>query len=152
LVDAGLCARKNVRILVPHVEENLNALSRRLFSARANNHRFSLYCWNSKAASEMARILKGERPSLVLIAGGPDAEFFADRDSPSGLPFDAVFLGPAETSVQTWMQNRNTAAKGGNALNSNLTPQATQFIRSEPVNCPTQLAVAFWPSGRAKES
>ena len=152
LVDTGLVARKNLRILVPHVEENLNALSRRYLALEPTIIGFSLYCWNSKAASEMARILKRERPSLVLIAGGPDAEFFADRDSPSGLPFDAVFLGPAETSVQTWMQNRNTAAKGGNAssgpigpigpigpvsgnaLNSNLTPQATQFIRSEPVN------------------
>jgi len=143
LLDTGLVARKNVRILTPRVGENLNALARRYLALEPTIVGFSLYCWNSKAAGEIAGILKRERHSLVLIAGGPDAEFFADRDSSSGLPFDAVFFGPAETSVQTWMRNRNTAARGDNAssaplagpaLNSNLTLKATQFIKSEPVD------------------
>ncbi len=152
LVDTGLVARKNLHILTPRVGENLNALVRRYLAFDPTIVGFSLYCWNSTAASEMARILKRERPSLVLIAGGPDAEFFADRagDAESGghelyadLAFDAVFFGPAETSVQTWMQNRNTATRGdyasstpmgSPALNSNLTLKATQFFKSEPVD------------------
>lgn len=63
---------------------------------------FSLYCWNSSRARDLALLLRSRKPELCLVAGGPDAELLAV--SGSREPFDAVFLGEAEESVSAWLE------------------------------------------------
>ncbi|HEY9055321.1 MAG TPA: B12-binding domain-containing radical SAM protein [Rectinemataceae bacterium] len=79
---------------------------------------FSLYLWNSLEFENVARAVRQASPDIIIICGGPDAERLAEEDGDgidSGSPFDAVFIGEAETDAAAWLaeyaEKRHRAAK-----------------------------------------
>ncbi|MCE5256531.1 MAG: radical SAM protein [Spirochaetaceae bacterium] len=101
LLDTGHLQCDHLRIATPGLNENKARLAERFLMYKPAVIGFSLYCWNTAASVALAMLLKQMEPSLTLIAGGPDAEWFAGGNR-EVCPFDCIFLGPAEKSVQTW--------------------------------------------------
>lgn len=135
LLDTGLVGRENLCIIAPRLGEDKTRLARRCLESNPSIVGFSLYCWNTAASAELARLLRRVEPSIALIAGGPDAELFAGGNM-GDCPFDEIFLGPAETSVQTWIraycERRERAVETPDACRSRAA--GPRIIQPEPVN------------------
>lgn len=138
LVQAGLLRLGDMRILAAGVDEAPEALAARIFDSSPDLVGFSLYCWNSSAAIELAARLRAERPQLLLIAGGPDTERLLPGSEHPRI-FDAVFLGEAEESLVAWV--RDAAIRGF----SDVRADPAVFLRGKPAS-PANLA-SPWLSG-----
>ncbi|MDX9826550.1 MAG: B12-binding domain-containing radical SAM protein [Spirochaetia bacterium] len=132
LVSAGLLGKDEILILSPATDSPIGTILDSIVDANPRLVGFSLYCWNSLPALDLARKLRTLRPDLRIVAGGPDAEALAERGETE--PFDAVFLGEAESSFSAWYARQPEAdgltatASGGSPASA---PKAV-FIRSDP--------------------
>ena len=123
LVDAGLVERGNAFLVDAGLGEKEEDVLRRIVAREPTMVGFSLYCWNSRRSIALASRLKREYPGVVIVAGGPDAEWLAakaedpEASSPA-FPFDAVFLGEGEASLPLWLSGSKT--------------EAPRFIRGAP--------------------
>ena len=100
LVQAKLLPRENIRLLTSFVDEKPELLASRILAGAPDIVGFSLYCWNSKVSIALAKAIKADHPEIIFVAGGPDCEALDQADS--DMPFDAFFLGEAETSFAKW--------------------------------------------------
>ncbi|MDP2791123.1 MAG: radical SAM protein, partial [Rectinemataceae bacterium] len=107
LVQAKLLPREHISLLTSFVDENPEILASRILTGAPDIVGFSLYCWNSKVSIALAKAIKTDHPEIVLVAGGPDCEALDQADS--DMPFDALFLGEAETSFEKWFSASFTA-------------------------------------------
>ena len=128
LVGAGLLQKEDILILSPSTSSPSQETLDKVLGENPGLVGFSLYCWNSVPALELARELRRLRPSLLLVGGGPDAEALAEKGDSE--PFDAVFLGEAEFSFAQWYaQTLNTEAPTPRLSGSATFPQRDLFIR-----------------------
>ncbi|MHB9151718.1 MAG: B12-binding domain-containing radical SAM protein [Spirochaetales bacterium] len=125
LVKAGLIEKKHVFLLSASIAYEPKLLLRRIAEKSPRVVGFSLYCWNSKVSIDLAARLRADFPDLLIIAGGPDAEWLA-LGGGQAKPFDAVFLGEAEVGLPAWFAE--TAAR---VFASGPRPR-TAFIRARP--------------------
>ena len=102
LVQAKLLPRENISLLSSLVGDSPDILISRILAGKPDIVGFSLYCWNSTVSAALAAAIRADHPGIVLVAGGPDAE--ALDPAGSGMLFDAVFLGEAETSFAAWFK------------------------------------------------
>lgn len=135
LLETKLFDRDDISLVDANTDENENAVLSRILAKRPQIVGFSLYCWNTKKSIAIASRLRAKSPGMAVIAGGPDAEWFACKDSDGGRrfesasnPFDAIFLGEGESSVQAWFRNGAAEkfavpANGENRLGSLLSHQ-----------------------------
>ncbi len=145
LVQAGLVNLDAMKILSAGVDEPPAVLAAKILASSPGLVGFSLYCWNSNAAIELAARLRAARPNLLLIAGGPDAERLAPSAGPQTVPrvFDAVFLGEAEESLVAWL--RDAAAFGDGNARARARDNPAVFLRGKPAS-PASLA-SPWLAG-----
>ncbi|MFA5851743.1 MAG: B12-binding domain-containing radical SAM protein, partial [Spirochaetales bacterium] len=108
LIKAGLLGKEQIFLLSASVADEPKVLLRRIAEKSPRMVGFSLYCWNSKVSTDLASRLRATFPDLLIIAGGPDAEWLALGGGQAN-PFDAVFLGEAEVSLPEWL----AAMEGG---------------------------------------
>ena len=113
LIDAGLVERGNVFLVDAGLGEEEGDVLRRIVAHEPAIVGFSLYCWNSRLSIALASRLKREYPGVVIVAGGPDAEWLAAKAEDAGVPspafpFDAVFLGEGESSLPLWLSGPKT--------------------------------------------
>ena len=156
LVQAGLVTFDDMKILSAGVDEPPAALAAKILASSPDLVGFSLYCWNSNAAIELAARLRTARPNLLLIAGGPDAERLAPgsgsraavgAETEASLVFDAVFIGEAEESLVAWVRDAATGC-GGNARargRDRISANPAVFLRGKPAS-PASLA-SPWLTG-----
>ena len=111
LVKSGLVKKEQLFLLSACVTDEKNTLLRRIAEKNPRLVGFSLYCWNSEVSADLAARLRAEFPELLIIAGGPDAEWLALGGDPP-RPFDAVFLGEAEASLPEWFAAAMEAKPG----------------------------------------
>jgi hypothetical protein len=102
ILQKQLLPRDRLTLLDFSTGDSLPQMADRILENNPGIVGFSLYCWNSSPAGELARLLRSRNPGLCLAAGGPDAELLATSGSPA--PFDTVFLGEAEESFTTWLE------------------------------------------------
>lgn len=119
LVDAGLVERRNISLVDAGAGDEEDAVLRKILRHKPDIVGFSLYCWNTKKSIALASRLKHEFPDIVIIAGGPDAEWLAAKAASleesasigvrsSSQPFDAIFLGEAELGFSRWFSGART--------------------------------------------
>jgi len=108
LIDARLVGRRNIFFVDAGVGDGEDGILRQIIAHKPDIVGFSLYCWNTRQSVALASRLKHEFPEILIIAGGPDAEWLAanaavpeTRSAP--FPFSAVFLGEGELSVSRWL-------------------------------------------------
>jgi len=79
-----------------------------------------------KSHTDLAARLRATFPDLLIIAGGPDAEWLALGGGQAN-PFDVIFLGEAEVSLPAWFaETASGAAASGHA--------GPTFIRGRPAD------------------
>ena len=71
---------------------------------------FSLYAWNSMRLVGLASRLREASSSLLIVAGGPDAERLAAALPPPAF-LDAIFLGEAESSFPAWIASEHARVR-----------------------------------------
>jgi radical SAM superfamily enzyme YgiQ (UPF0313 family) len=132
LVGAGLVRKEEILILSPSTDSPRQEVLDKILGENPSLVGFSLYCWNSLSAVELAKRLKTLRPDLPIVAGGPDAEALAEGEAQT--PFDAIFLGEAEFSFAEWYEGRLKAdgSVGPTQREAAGTASGPVFIRSAP--------------------
>jgi radical SAM superfamily enzyme YgiQ (UPF0313 family) len=69
---------------------------------------FGVYIWNTTQTLEVVRLLKLQRPELLLVLGGPEVSFESEAQEIVALA-DFVFKGEADLSfrdfVANWLEN-----------------------------------------------
>ena len=113
LIDAKLVERRNIFLVDAGAGDAEDDILRLVIAHKPDLVGFSLYCWNTRQSVSLASRLKYEFPEIVVVAGGPDAEWLAANAGFSGAqsvssPFDAVFLGEGELSLPLWLSGMKT--------------------------------------------
>jgi radical SAM superfamily enzyme YgiQ (UPF0313 family) len=133
LVNAGLLSKDEIHILTPTTDSPIRNILNRIMDEQPLLVGFSLYCWNSVPALELAGKLRALHPELLLVAGGPDAEALAEKGG--GETFDAVFLGEAEFSFAQWYARTIVGLGVAAPMSSDPTavlPHGAALIRPDP--------------------
>lgn len=80
------------------VNERTEALAERILCERPTLVALSVYIWNRSETAALVRALRAASPSLLLVAGGPEAETDAEAFL-AECPLDGVLVGEGERSV-----------------------------------------------------
>ena len=93
--DEELAGRVRVALHDFYVGDQASACAATILAAEPDAVGFSLYLWNRRACTELARLLKDARPDLTIFAGGPEP-----TATPEGVladfPFDFLIMGEGE--------------------------------------------------------
>ncbi len=78
------------------INEQKDMILKRLYMADANIYGFSCYIWNIGLALEISRNLKRLKPQCVIVLGGPEVSFDAEKVLAENEFVDFVFCGEGE--------------------------------------------------------
>ena len=82
------------------LKDRTHSVLSRLFGANAALYGFSCYIWNIEQMLAIAENLKALRPDALIVLGGPEVSYDAERFT--ALPFvDCVLTGEGEESIVT---------------------------------------------------
>ena len=110
LIAAGMAAREDLLLLDAGTYSSEARLIDALLAFRPDLAGFSLYAWNSMRLVGLASRLREASPSLLIVAGGPDAERLAAALPPPAF-LDAIFLGEAESSFPAWIASEHAGVR-----------------------------------------